>query len=61
MENFNPTENNCIMPERPYCPACEHGFECYVHPEEAMEFPDEDNLTEWHCSYPGFLASLDKK
>ena len=22
-----------------------------------MAFPDEDNVTEWHCSYPPFLKS----
>ena len=57
MENFNPTKKTCCMPERPYCPLCDYGFECYKYPEEAMAFPDEDNATEWHCSYPGFLKS----
>lgn len=41
-------EIGCIMPECPYCPACDHGFISY--PEEAM--PGETGIeTEWHCLY----------
>lgn len=32
-------ENRCIMPEMPYCPACEYGY---------VEFLNETD-TIWHC------------
>lgn len=41
--------NDCIMPECPYCPACKYGL--IIYPDEAYDFPDEDIQTEWRCLY----------
>lgn len=46
--NNNPNENNCIMPEQPYCPCCKYGF---VEPKEYYTY----GLVEWHCNYDKFL------
>lgn len=45
-KKVNPVLNNdnCIMPEMPYCPACEYG--CIVPDEES-----DNTFTEWVCLY----------
>lgn len=36
--------DKCIMPECPYCPACEYG---YIY----RSFDWEDDREEWYCLY----------
>lgn len=35
-------DENCIMPENPYCPYCQYGYIEYPDPED-------DTTTIWHC------------
>lgn len=41
-------KESCIMPECPYCPACEYGL--IVYPEDMMP-GEEDVSTEWRCLF----------
>lgn len=41
-------EESCIMPECPYCPACEYGL--IIYPEDTMP-GEEDVVTEWRCLF----------
>ena len=34
-------DGKCVMPEMPYCPACEYGY--------IEHFEEDDARTEWHC------------
>lgn len=47
------TGNKCIMPEMPYCPACEYGM--IIYPEDADNIYDVD--PEWVC----LLKNISKK
>lgn len=46
---INPSDKKvekCIMPEQPYCPACEYGY--IVYPEDADSIYGD---CEWYCLY----------
>lgn len=44
-------ENRCIMPEMPYCPACEYGY---------IEYLNETD-TVWHCMVDDFRKRTNDK
>ena len=45
---FQSTDDNCIMPEMPYCPDCPHGL--ILYPEWVETYEDTlDFSCEWIC------------